>query len=190
MNDAGKIAIRPRGEYNNSTLYEFLDLVTYDYATWICKKASQGNIPSKNSEYWQWMCAAPDVDDIITKDDIATTDKLGIVKPDDETITIDGNGILSAVTESLISHRIILDEENWDNETKEYIILDANITEQVNGFIVADKGATIEQYNLLSSSCITIKSQENGKLTLKANNTIPSGNIPIDLLIFKKGDAT
>lgn len=51
--DAGRIGFAVKGEYNNSTQYEILDVVYYDKTSWIAKQNTLGNTPSVNSEYWQ-----------------------------------------------------------------------------------------------------------------------------------------
>ena len=48
----GKILITPKGEWSASTTYEELDVVFYDQAVWIAKKASCAKMPAYNSEYW------------------------------------------------------------------------------------------------------------------------------------------
>ena len=56
MANAGRILILPKGEYNANTTYSMLDLVTYNGASWVCKKTAVGIAPSDaNSEYWQKM---------------------------------------------------------------------------------------------------------------------------------------
>ena len=93
-NTAGKIAMRPCGDYDSTATYKRLDLVAYDDATWCCKKTSVGNTPSKTSEYWMLMVSAPGMEDVVLKTDIASADDLGIVKVDGTTITIDNDGTL------------------------------------------------------------------------------------------------
>lgn len=55
MKNAGRIMPLPKGEYNSAATYNLLDFVTYDGSSYICKKESTGNEPTKNSEYWQLM---------------------------------------------------------------------------------------------------------------------------------------
>lgn len=52
---AGKIIMRPMGEYNTSTVYDILDLVTYNNALWMCKAPSTVGVePSEsNTDKWQ-----------------------------------------------------------------------------------------------------------------------------------------
>lgn len=53
MNDAGKICITPKGEYNASTQYEFLDGVYDGINSYIAKQDSIGQNPSTSPTYWQ-----------------------------------------------------------------------------------------------------------------------------------------
>lgn len=56
MASAGRILIMPKGNYNDITTYEMLDLVNYNGKSWLAKKTSVGIVPSTaNSEYWQEM---------------------------------------------------------------------------------------------------------------------------------------
>lgn len=53
MATAGRILIIPRGDYNENTTYEMLDLVNFSGVTWLAKKTVTGIEPSEaNSEYW------------------------------------------------------------------------------------------------------------------------------------------
>lgn len=51
---AGRILILPKGSYDSTTTYEFLDAVYYQGSTYICKKTALNVLPS-NTEYWQIM---------------------------------------------------------------------------------------------------------------------------------------
>lgn len=48
----GKIVMTPKGGYDSTVAYEFLDIVTYNGSSYLCKKTSTGNEPTKE-EYWQ-----------------------------------------------------------------------------------------------------------------------------------------
>lgn len=48
----GKVAITPKGEYNNATTYQNLDLITYQGNSYLALKETTGNLPT-NNEYWQ-----------------------------------------------------------------------------------------------------------------------------------------
>lgn len=49
---AGKIMIRPMGEYNPSTVYDILDLVKYDNKPWLCKKSNIMGVTPVEGDYW------------------------------------------------------------------------------------------------------------------------------------------
>lgn len=51
---AGRVLIKPMGDYNPATTYEMLDAVEYDGSTYLCKQTSTGNLPT-NKTYWQKM---------------------------------------------------------------------------------------------------------------------------------------
>lgn len=51
---AGRVLIRPLGDYNAATTYEMLDAVEYEGSTYLCKQTSTGNLPT-NKTYWQKM---------------------------------------------------------------------------------------------------------------------------------------
>ena len=52
----GKVAITPKGEYNNATTYVKLDVITYQGSSYTCLKNSIGNLPT-NTEYWQLVAS-------------------------------------------------------------------------------------------------------------------------------------
>lgn len=54
MRDAGRIGFIIKGEYNNSTSYEKLDVVYYNFSSYVAIKETKGTPPS-NSEYWQMI---------------------------------------------------------------------------------------------------------------------------------------
>ena len=56
MRDAGKVAMTPRGIYNEETTYEYLDIVLYGMSSWVAKKVTTGN-PPEEGEYWQKIAA-------------------------------------------------------------------------------------------------------------------------------------
>ena len=80
MVSAGRILILPKGDWSNATMYNMLDLVSYNGITWLCKRQCVGITPSvEQAEYWQQFgSAAP----------IASTSVPGLVMPDGTTITL------------------------------------------------------------------------------------------------------
>lgn len=117
MVSAGRILILPKGDWNNTTMYNMLDLVSYNGITWLCKRQCVGITPSvEQVEYWQQFGSAAPIastsvaglvmpdGSTITIDPttgaiavpIAKTNGVGLVKPDGTTITIDANGVISS----------------------------------------------------------------------------------------------
>lgn len=81
MANAGRILIMPKGEYNPTTTYEMLDLVSHNGTSWLAKKTVVGIEPSaEQNEYWQHMfnVSAEDVSKL--KEDVSRqeTDKLSV----------------------------------------------------------------------------------------------------------------
>ena len=54
MASAGRILIMPKGNYDAKNQYAILDLVTYNNAAWLARKATIGIEPSDdNHDAWQ-----------------------------------------------------------------------------------------------------------------------------------------
>lgn len=53
----GKVLLTPKGEYNGSTTYEILDVVSYNGSSYAAKRDTSGNAPTgtTSDEYWQLM---------------------------------------------------------------------------------------------------------------------------------------
>ena len=49
---AGRVAPIPKGEWNSSTEYSKLDIVSHNNKTFIAKKLSTGQEPIEDNEYW------------------------------------------------------------------------------------------------------------------------------------------
>lgn len=68
MANAGRVAIVPKGEYNSATAYKRLDLVRYNNAVYVARKANTGVSPTKTDT---WMLCIQNVtqeqyDDLIS----------------------------------------------------------------------------------------------------------------------------
>ena len=61
ITDIGKVAITPRKDYKNKQNYEWLDVVTYDGASYMCiaEDGCTGIVPT-NTEYWQLLAKCGD----------------------------------------------------------------------------------------------------------------------------------
>ena len=69
----GKVMMIPKGEYSNDITYEFLDIVSYNGSSYVCKKDTKGNTP-ENLEYWQVIVEKPDT--LILETDFSTEEKV------------------------------------------------------------------------------------------------------------------
>ena len=97
---AGRVLIRPLGDYNAATTYEMLDSVEYEGSTYLCKQTSTGNLPI-NKTYWQKMISVG-ADDFMAIDGSNATvldfaedqthdiDNITITKPagEDQTVSL------------------------------------------------------------------------------------------------------
>lgn len=56
ITDIGKVAITPRKDYKNEQTYEWLDVVTYNGASYMCisEDGCTGIVPT-NTGYWQLL---------------------------------------------------------------------------------------------------------------------------------------
>jgi beta-glucanase (GH16 family) len=52
----GKVKITPKGDYNNATQYEVLDVVTYNGSGYIAKSSTVGNVPT-DTNFWQLLAS-------------------------------------------------------------------------------------------------------------------------------------
>lgn len=84
MNDAGKVAFTPKGAYNNTVTYEYLDTVVYDGNSYAALKTTTGNTPTDDSEYWKLLVRGG------SSVPIATEDINGVVKASED-IGVDSN---------------------------------------------------------------------------------------------------
>lgn len=84
MNDAGKVAFTPKGDYSSTVTYEYLDTVVYDGNAYAALKTTTGNQPEDDSEYWALLARGG------TSIPTATEDTQGAVKASDD-IGVDSN---------------------------------------------------------------------------------------------------
>jgi len=52
MISAGRVLLMPKGDYDPTTTYEMLDIVSYNGSSYIAKSTTIGNLPT-NTTYWQ-----------------------------------------------------------------------------------------------------------------------------------------
>lgn len=92
---AGRVLIRPSGDYDASTTYEMLDLVEYAGTSYICKQTSQGHLPT-DTAYWQ-VLAEPL---IIVNSDGDPMPHRGNLKFANATVTDDAENDTTVITNS------------------------------------------------------------------------------------------
>lgn len=78
MNDAGKIAFTPKGDYSSAVTYEYLDTVVYNGNAYAALKTTTGNAPEEGSEYWTLLARGG------TSVPVATEGTEGVVKASDD----------------------------------------------------------------------------------------------------------
>ena len=78
MNDAGKIAFTPKGDYDSTATYEYLDTVVYNGNAYATLKTTTGNAPEEGSEYWILLARGG------TSAPAATEGTEGVVKASDD----------------------------------------------------------------------------------------------------------
>lgn len=78
MNDAGKIAFTPKGDYSSTVTYEYLDTVVYNGNAYAALKTTTGNAPEEGSEYWILLARGG------TSVPVATEGTEGVVKASDD----------------------------------------------------------------------------------------------------------
>lgn len=87
MKDAGRIGFLIRGNYEEKTTYDFLDIVYYAGNSYVAKKETTGNTPVESSEYWQIFAmgdqGAKDYENLVNKPRISGVELSGDVSLDD-----------------------------------------------------------------------------------------------------------
>lgn len=78
MNDAGKVAFTPKGDYSSAVTYEYLDTVVYNGNAYAALKTTAGNAPEEGSKYWILLARGG------TSVPVATEDIKGAVKASED----------------------------------------------------------------------------------------------------------
>ena len=179
---AGRVLILPKGDYDASVTYEFLDLVNHKSSSWLAKKSSQGIEPSdENSEFWQKFGSS--------------------VTPDGVTIVIGENGVISAVGGT--AEKVTYENESVADVTNVKEALDAIFdgtqqvgdSEKLGGKDASEWGLTT---NLLkpptnsstTNSGVTCTYNADGSLTFNGTTTNYEAQFAIagvNALTLKKG---
>nr|DAF84451.1 MAG TPA: H-type lectin domain [Caudoviricetes sp.] len=114
---AGRVAIVPKGDWSADATYKRLDAVTYNNTLYFAKKEVPKGTITSNAEYWSKSIVGG-------VGAIATTEEVGIVKPDGKSMSVDESGTLSI---NLDGTTITLDE------AKNVIKLADTLKDKING---------------------------------------------------------
>lgn len=126
--DAGRVGFLIKGDYDADFSYERLDVVYYNGSTWIARKSTIGNLPEKDSEYWQLALDAVATDNkfVGTKEEFNTALDEGLIKDGtlvyitDDANSSGGGGDDPTPPEPPKSYRIMtvkIDQNNSNPET-------------------------------------------------------------------------
>lgn len=80
------------------------------------------------------------------------------------------------------SLNIVLEASKWEGNT--YTIADESITANCDGMLNLANNITTEQYEAAANASMRISSQTNGSLVITADGTVPTIDIPVNLLIL------
>lgn len=110
---------------------------------------------------------------IITSEDIATTSKAGIVKPDGTTITIDTDGTLHGAEQGTVDYNELTNKPTINN-----IELEGALTSEELGLAETQEVEELgNKLNTLSSTVTNLQTSKQDKLTAGANITISDDNV-------------
>ena len=116
----GKIGIVPKGEWNNITTYEHLDLVIYDGLSYLAKQDVPANILPTNIIYWQKLVEGSNSDSVDNNSDIpgeTTTDVLNNISEYLINENLIPNGWFKVNSTGYINYRFSGDPEEPTPET-------------------------------------------------------------------------
>lgn len=168
----GKVSLNPRGEYNQDTQYEPLDLVYYLGATYCAVKTTVGNTPTENSEYWQLIVRNIDETSI----SIASIGTPGLVSPDDSTIGISNEGVIGIKTSYTNSLTTSIagkaDSLNYDDNAKKLqLMAGSKVLSSIN--IDSDHATTAD--SLATSGTIIVNLEDTNNQTYTNGGNIFPG---------------
>ena len=120
MADAGRIGFVLKGNYDNTTQYERLDVVTHNNVLYAAKRDTIGNAPTgEDDDNWKVLIRNMVNGDFASKDEVPT-----LVKVDGTTITKDDDGTLHGSAE--------IDIDTELSETSTNPLTNAKITEELS----------------------------------------------------------
>ena len=184
MINAGRILIMPRGDWDNLTTYDMLDLVSYSGVAYLARQQSVGINPATDTSltYWQPFGSASS---------IATTSTPGLVMPDGATITVDATGLIEVPIDGTT-----IQIDSSTNKLKAMVdkalsaLTDVNISSAANGQLLQYdsssnkwKNVTLYGTNILTQSGGTalttaINAKEDSHVVL--TNTLAAGATTIN----------
>lgn len=165
MVNAGRILIIPRGAWDNLTVYQMLDLITYDGIAYIAKQTSTGINPKTDPNkdaYWQTFGSAvvPDGETIVydSNSDLAVNIDGTTLKYDSSTsfikVAIDGVSLKYDSTNGVIYADVVSTLSG---------LSDVNLTNIQNGQIIA--------YNSTSQKFVNIDLPSGGGAKIKVTTS-------------------
>lgn len=160
MVNAGRILIMPKGDWNNLTTYDMLDLVAYNGVAYLARQTNVGQNPSTDTSMTYWQPFG-------TASAIATTSTPGLVMPDGETITIDNTGLINV---NIDNNTLVYDSVNGYLKAVVSSALanltDVNITSAQNGqALVYDSTSQKWENTTLYGDGIALSSIDSTKVT-------------------------
>lgn len=168
---AGRVLIVPKGDYESSTVYNMLDLVTHDNKPWLCKKNNTvGQEPSNdNSTYWQLLIdvsiADADTLDGYHADHFASSD---------------------ALTDAFTTTEITLPVEQWEGSGAPYTqtvsVENIKSTSSPLAFFIDDGTSSTESKEKQKAyACLTYLDSADGSITATCKYSKPESTFTIGL---------
>lgn len=186
MNDAGKVAFTPKGAYNNTVTYEYLDTVVYDGNSYAALKTTTGNTPTDDSEYWKLLVRGG------SSVPIATEDINGVVKASED-IGVDSNAKMVLKTDYTEQTELTEIESGETRKTFFGKIAKA-ISTLVNHININATSAKAGHVKLSNSSAVTDSTglalpvtEKNASIAGTLANKIENFSSKIDLLWSNNG---
>lgn len=186
MNDAGKVAFTPKGAYNNTVTYEYLDTVVYDGNSYAALKTTTGNTPTDDSEYWKLLVRGGN------SVPIATEDINGVVKASED-IGVDSNAKMVLKTDYTEQTELTEIESGETRKTFFGKIAKA-ISTLVNHININATSAKAGHVKLSNSSAVTDSTglalpvtEKNASIAGTLANKIENFSSKIDLLWSNNG---
>lgn len=82
----GRVGYTDKGAYDSAATYNKYNTVSFNGAVWVCKQNNVTGVEPSESTTWH---------EILRGTTKATADTAGIIKPDNITVKVDNDGVLS-----------------------------------------------------------------------------------------------